>query len=402
MLSTKYMDIIVLGIYIYVMLFQVSSEDCSTMIILTLLTALIILQIHANKKKQIEGFGISEGGENGSLVQVYCAVPNVDSSGYLYEPSATVAECSDAGGMLVTTTDSTDLSFTETVGSEITGASLYTFPSDQYTDTTSNNTIYTITDGVIEQVDAAAPEPEPEPEPAPAPVAEVTPCLVDQKVEGGVCVACPVGETRAAGDDPTGANTSCYSECSDAPTQGQCNGIFSSDPSRSCTWDSTEQTCGDMEEQVEVKKKRAANFETLIASIRKDEKKKEAEIDTTVDIHKEQMNVKGSYDGLCLFGKEQMNKVSHELIDNSEIDVFLGVQGPLRSIPSDDSELVGPNIDGQETSPQKLSVFANNKASLECCTESPYHTSQGCLCLTDNQKQFLRSRGSNSGGGSFI
>ena len=315
MLSTKYMDIIVLGIYIYVMLFQVSSEDCSTMIILTLLTALIILQIHANKKKQIEGFDIAQGEGNG-LEQVYCAIQ--ENNEYIFNSSATVAECSDAGGMLVTTTDS---SFDETVGSEITGATPYTFPSDQYTDT-SNNTIYTITEGVIEQVADAAPEPEPEPEPepAPAPVAEVTPCLVDQKVEGGVCVACPAGETRAAGDDPTGANTSCYSECSDAPTQGQCNGIFSSDPSRSCTWDSTEQTCGDMEEQIEVKKKRAANFETLIASIRKDEKKKEAEIDTTVDIHKEQMNVKGSYDGLCLFGKEQNNKVSHELIENSEID----------------------------------------------------------------------------------
>ena len=141
MLSTKYMDIIVLGIYIYVMLFQVSSEDCSTMIILTLLTALIILQIHANKKKKIEGFGITDVGENGSLVQVYCAVQGDGLNSYLFESSATVAECSDAGGMLVTTTDS---DFDETVGSEITGATPYTFPSGQYTDTSNKYKICTM------------------------------------------------------------------------------------------------------------------------------------------------------------------------------------------------------------------------------------------------------------------
>ena len=42
-------------------------------------------------------------------------------------------------------------------------------------------------------------------------------------------------------------------------------------------------------------------------------------------------------------------------------------------------------------------MFANNKASINCCGESPFMTSMGCVCLTENQREFIRSRGLNKG-----
>jgi hypothetical protein len=32
---------------------------------------------------------------------------------------------------------------------------------------------------------------------------------------------------------------------------------------------------------------------------------------------------------------------------------------------------------------------------LNCCSESPYMTSTGCVCLTDNQRNFIQTRGFN-------
>ena len=57
--------------------------------------------------------------------------------------------------------------------------------------------------------------------------------------------------------------------------------------------------------------------------------------------------------------------------------------------------LKGPTVDGTKDTPQKLTMFANNKVNFKCCGESPFTTSSGCICLTDNQKEFIRSRGFN-------
>ena len=105
----------------------------------------------------------------------------------------------------------------------------------------------------------------------------------------------------------------------------------------------------------------------------------------------EYVNRMGPYDGLCLNSIE--NKVSHELISNDELRTYLGVQGPLQSVQTDDNVLTGPSLDG-ETSTNKLAILSNNKASLNCCN-SQYSTSTGCVCLTDKQKRYIKSRGFN-------
>lgn len=99
----------------------------------------------------------------------------------------------------------------------------------------------------------------------------------------------------------------------------------------------------------------------------------------------------GPYDGLCV----SSDKITeNELVSNDKLVTYFGVQVPQEIVTSQDV-LRGPTVDGSDDSPQKLSLFANNKASLNCCGESPFMTSMGCVCLTENQKKFIRSRGLN-------
>ena len=74
---------------------------------------------------------------------------------------------------------------------------------------------------------------------------------------------------------------------------------------------------------------------------------------------------------------------------------YLGVQGPVQNISTDNSYLSGPTVDGEGDSPQRLFMFANNTASLNCCP-STYSTSTGCVCSTDKQDDYIRRRGFNN------
>ena len=105
----------------------------------------------------------------------------------------------------------------------------------------------------------------------------------------------------------------------------------------------------------------------------------------------------GPYDGLCLTDEEDLNK----LISDNKLMSYLGVQGPIQNIVSDNSYLNGPTVDGDEDSPQRLFMFANNVTSLNCCP-STYSSSTGCVCTTKKQKDFIKRRGFNrTGKGQF-
>jgi len=104
----------------------------------------------------------------------------------------------------------------------------------------------------------------------------------------------------------------------------------------------------------------------------------------------------GPYDGLCVRTLNQkFRDFNNELISNKNLMNFQGVQGPVQNVVSDDSDLVGPNVDGDPNSPQRLFMFANNKASLNCCP-STYSTDRGCVCSTEKQDNYIRRRGFNN------
>ena len=104
----------------------------------------------------------------------------------------------------------------------------------------------------------------------------------------------------------------------------------------------------------------------------------------------------GNFDGLCLQtgNKENWMKSPDNtaLIPNDSLFSYLSSQGPLKPVFSDNSALFGPPIDGQEGSAKKLFMFANNRSSPNCCP-STYSTSTGCICTTEQQRDFIASRG---------
>ena len=104
----------------------------------------------------------------------------------------------------------------------------------------------------------------------------------------------------------------------------------------------------------------------------------------------------GTYDGLCLkTGNNEYWKKSPdntELIPNDQLFTYLGSQGPIKMALSDQAALSGPSITGKKGAPEKMSSFANNQASLSCCP-STYSTSTGCICTTEDQRNFINSRG---------
>ena len=103
-------------------------------------------------------------------------------------------------------------------------------------------------------------------------------------------------------------------------------------------------------------------------------------------------------DGLCLTtgNTDDWMKSPSNLKLNSDKDLY-NIQGhtnPNKPLLSDPTSLNGPSIDGNNSSPHKLFMLANNKVSPDCCP-STYSTSNGCICSTKEQRDYIRKRGNN-------
>ena len=108
----------------------------------------------------------------------------------------------------------------------------------------------------------------------------------------------------------------------------------------------------------------------------------------------------GPFDGICL--SSLVKKKDHKTVNNEELDVYQGTQGPIQSVKTQENSLTGPTIDGDKDSIQKVSMFGNNKGNNECCDESPYMArGVGCVCLTEKQKKFIGTRGFNTSENGF-
>lgn len=53
-----------------------------------------------------------------------------------------------------------------------------------------------------------------------------------------------------------------------------------------------------------------------------------------------------------------------------------------------------PSIDGTKKAKKSMFMFANNQCRPECCP-STYTCDKGCVCTTEQQRQFINSRGYN-------
>ena len=100
----------------------------------------------------------------------------------------------------------------------------------------------------------------------------------------------------------------------------------------------------------------------------------------------------GMFDSICF--DDMVKDKKYNLIDEKQLDTYLGSTLPLESTKTEGG-LDGPSIDGREKTPKKMSMFGNNQSSISCCDKSPYFTSTGCICITDEQEKFIGSRGGN-------
>jgi hypothetical protein len=119
---------------------------------------------------------------------------------------------------------------------------------------------------------------------------------------------------------------------------------------------------------------------------------------TKVDVAPLDLEYKiGPYDGLCIrsLNKSFKDISNNKLTSNDNLMNYLGVQGPTQNIKTDNTLLTGPTVDGEKGTSQRLFMFANNEASLNCCP-STYSTSTGCVCMTDKQTNFINTRGKNN------
>lgn len=103
-----------------------------------------------------------------------------------------------------------------------------------------------------------------------------------------------------------------------------------------------------------------------------------------------------------IFPKFQQEKFADEkpkLWDPAKILVYQGSSlpdEPAKPVEYDNHESL-PTVDGTDKAPRSMFMMAFNKCDPSCCPSS-YSCSGGCVCMTDEQKNFLGNRGNNGKG----
>lgn len=97
----------------------------------------------------------------------------------------------------------------------------------------------------------------------------------------------------------------------------------------------------------------------------------------------------GNYSNVYINGKDD----SHDL--KKLVYTSFGTPNPLNDIiPLESKFSNATNVDGTPNSPRSMAMFKYNNCDAKCCP-STYSCSKGCVCQTDNQKNFLNTRGNN-------
>lgn len=96
--------------------------------------------------------------------------------------------------------------------------------------------------------------------------------------------------------------------------------------------------------------------------------------------------------------KEMFSGVKEEqLLDPNSLEIYQGIPIPdkYNPTPMDVSDPNNPAVDGTMSGPHAMYMFAYNRCSPECCKDSPYSCSGGCVCMTSPQYSYLDKRGNN-------
>ena len=103
----------------------------------------------------------------------------------------------------------------------------------------------------------------------------------------------------------------------------------------------------------------------------------------------------GPYDGLVLTTDNEKSKYLKlndvSLATKKDLCVYQGAELPLECNKTLYSGM-GPSITGVAGDDQNMFMFYRNKSSPNCCP-STYSTSAGCVCTTQEQRDYITKRG---------
>lgn len=96
----------------------------------------------------------------------------------------------------------------------------------------------------------------------------------------------------------------------------------------------------------------------------------------------------GNYDGLVL----KSGKLPHKLLSADKVAYHSPV-GDAYALNPDESYSKGfTTVDGTNAAPKQAFMMAYNRSSPDCCP-STFSSSRGCVCLTQEQSDFINRRG---------
>ena len=112
-----------------------------------------------------------------------------------------------------------------------------------------------------------------------------------------------------------------------------------------------------------------------------------------VIFHKEESFSQQIYDSPKFSPNEE--PVAPVFMKPSDMQVYQGVSIPTKYKPTytDYNDPSMPSVDGNENGLRSMYMFSYNQCKPECCMESPYSCSGGCVCTTPDQLMHLRNRG---------
>jgi len=106
----------------------------------------------------------------------------------------------------------------------------------------------------------------------------------------------------------------------------------------------------------------------------------------------------GPYDNLLIeFDNKEspfVRQLNVPLASRKDLCVYQGNELPLQCNKALFSGM-GPSIDGDPQNGRNMFMFYRNKSSPECCP-STFSTSTGCVCTTQEQRDFVNGRGNNN------
>lgn len=102
------------------------------------------------------------------------------------------------------------------------------------------------------------------------------------------------------------------------------------------------------------------------------------------------------YDGLCIKNDNTEGWMKYPdnipLIKDKDLYVIQGHTNPNEPVFSDSSNINGPPVDGDIEGSKSMFMFKNNVVSPLCCPSS-FTTSDGCVCSTEKQRNYINNRG---------